>query len=255
MNIDRIISREPFRRYNNSLDFTPPKQEKGYYSPQGEQAQISVSGDYESYIREALIIRLQHQLSELSFRHNLTVVEIGGGEGRTIDRLGFSKDEFTYINIEPCVRAVRQGKNRFHFIASGSDIPLKSETADVVLSLASLDHVEDYLGCISEIFRVLRPKGTFFMTINNRDSWWKTLLRAFRLMEKRDMAIMRHHHFMWGVKDVKSILGKYFKNVTVETAIYTPDVLGWRLWELIFGSICRFFAPFSGSNIIVKAKK
>ena len=53
---------------------------------------------------------------------------------------------------------VNHGKN-VHLIADGHDLPLKDSSIDAILVQSVLEHVLDPKQVVSEIFRVLRPKG------------------------------------------------------------------------------------------------
>ena len=52
----------------------------------------------------------------------------------------------------------------------GDHLPLRGDSADLVISFEVLEHVENEHAALSEVHRVLRPGGWLAMTVPNR--WW-----------------------------------------------------------------------------------
>ncbi len=83
-----------------------------------------------------------------------------------------------------------------------SDLPDKA--FDFVVSVEVLEHVEEDEKFVSEVSRVLKRGGTFLMTTPNGD--W---------VENRNPDHKRHYKR----EQLKNLLSKYFKEVTVDYAI------------------------------------
>ena len=86
------------------------------------------------------------------WNHNVrgNVLEIGGGR-----RERYTKNSIT-LNIssefEPTI------------LASGYNLPFEDKTFDTIVSTEVLEHLEKPQSFVNEIYRVLKPDGTFFLT-------------------------------------------------------------------------------------------
>jgi SAM-dependent methyltransferase len=85
-------------------------------------------------------------------------------------------------------RRVARHDGKFHlFEAFGESMPLAAETADLVISLQVLEHVADPQKVLTEVWRVLRPGGFFYLACENYLSFQEPHYRVpwFPLMPKR----------------------------------------------------------------------
>lgn len=48
------------------------------------------------------------------------------------------------------------------------DIPLKDKSVEIVFSCNSLDHADNYIKCIEEIYRVMKKDGLFYLLVDCR---------------------------------------------------------------------------------------
>lgn len=91
------------------------------------------------------------------------------------------------VNKEELEKAIREAKrkkikNTKFIIASAQEkFPFKSETFDKVFFFDVLEHLQDEDFALSEIQRVLRPKGFLLLTVPNNDTSWKRLQRSVGL--------------------------------------------------------------------------
>lgn len=68
---------------------------------------------------------------------------------------------------------VPTGDQQLHFIqASGFQVPFDDHTFDVVICSEVLEHIEEYQDVLEEIDRVLRPGGTFAMSVPRFGPEW-----------------------------------------------------------------------------------
>jgi SAM-dependent methyltransferase len=87
------------------------------------------------------------------------VLVVGGGEaGAGLKEL---LDEPSYTIVESDIYF----GPRCNLIADGHNLPFKSDTFDLVICQAVLEHVVRPHACIDEIHRVLNPRGVFFADI------------------------------------------------------------------------------------------
>ena len=48
-------------------------------------------------------------------------------------------------------------------------LPFESDSVDIVFSYHTLEHIDGYLFCLAEIYRVLKHKGLFFISTKGRN--------------------------------------------------------------------------------------
>ena len=121
-------------------------------------------------------------LMQLDIRGSL--LDLGGGERAMYHQYLPKKiDEYFSVNIDPNI-------NPTHLVKPGEKLPFDDNSMDNCLSLNTLEHVYDDQFLIQEIFRVLKPGGTFFITVpwmfavhghpddysRHTPSWWKQVL-------------------------------------------------------------------------------
>lgn len=96
---------------------------------------------------------------------------------------------------------------------------LLEDSFDLVVSVEVLEHVEEDEKFVSEVIRVLKHGGTFLMTTPNGD--W---------VENKNPDHKRHYKR----EQLKNLLSKYFKNVTVDYAILGGRfrTMGLKSWSV-----------------------
>jgi SAM-dependent methyltransferase len=106
-------------------------------------------------------------------------VDLGCGSGRHMKLLSdFSVDHI--IGLDNSLNALSIARNACDCTliqADNSWIPLKDESADIVIAWGSLhyDHKERLPGMLGEIHRILKPEGRLFATLrSSRDTMLKS---------------------------------------------------------------------------------
>jgi ubiquinone/menaquinone biosynthesis C-methylase UbiE len=181
----------------------PLKQEKGLIEFQDNHLLAQALADgYTQAVAEILLDWTGKKISRAGAGQTLDILELGGGNGAFFERV--EETAHTYINVEPGRIALdeanlkRLSSTKYMCIkCSAEEIPLPDESVDVIISLASLDHVPDYSKALAEVKRLLRTNGLFIMTLNNRRSWWKTVLSRTKYLKRREEEIAKEHYFQW----------------------------------------------------------
>ncbi len=194
-------------------------------------------------------------------KKKLIVLEIGGGHGFFYDLISDVIDQ--YINIEPSDLNIKeslnrrlQKKNYFHLKASAEKIPIKDCNVDLIISLASLDHIPNTKKAISEISRVLKVNGNFILSLNNRSSWWKIILRNTKYLKEREKIIKKDHYILWSANELKNNISIHLKTIKIKTLCFTPQIPRyWRYLTFLFENIGTKLFPLGGSNTIAIFKK
>ncbi len=189
------------------------------------------------------------------------VLEIGGGVGRFFDAL--KQEVGTYINIEPGLtiideQTLAQLNNPKHQVirCSAEEIPLYDASVDIVIAVASFDHIPDCRKALAEVRRLLREGGAFILVLNNRRSWWKLLLSRTEYLRRREEEIAKEHYFQWSLADCAAQLSEFLTVRKIYSDSYCPYVP--RVWRYVL-PVCdvvgRRLIPRYGANIIAVCRK
>ncbi len=109
-----------------------------------------------------------------SLKEGETVVDIGAAHGSVL--IGCARQGFKAIGIEPWDKAREVGEKladhtgvKFTLLpGKAEEIPLPSESSDIVLARSVLEHVIDVKAAFREIYRILKSNGIFwFYTVSS----------------------------------------------------------------------------------------
>ena len=173
-------------------------------------------------------------VSEIKTRgENLEVLDVGGRKSPytigiparvTVIDLPRESELQNTLNLGINANIIRDLENNRSNICNfvlgdmtGSDF--HSDSFDLVVSVEVLEHVEEDARFVSEVARVLRPGGAFFMTTPNGD-----------YLENRNPDHKRHYRR----EQLTSLLTRYFDDVRVEYGIAGGYYrkLGLKSWEI-----------------------
>jgi len=201
------------------------------------------------------------QVSRFGGGRAVDIIEMGGGGGAFFEHVKHLAR--TYVNVEPgqlpASEALlrRMKDDRYMCVrCSAEEVPLPDETADVIVSIASLDHVPDYRRALAEARRLLRPGGVFVLTLNNRRSWWKTLLARTDYLKRREAEIAKEHHFQWSFAECEASLSEFIPVSEMRTTTFVPFVpKAWRYLLPASDALGRVLLPGRGANILAVCRK
>jgi ubiquinone/menaquinone biosynthesis C-methylase UbiE len=99
----------------------------------------------------------------------VSMVEIGHGPGYGLDLLA-AKVDIVGLDIDPSIvaHAKQMYPNRRFELYDGSRIPFDDEHFDAACMFQVIEHVQDDLGMLKEIRRVLKNRGKLFLTTPNQ---------------------------------------------------------------------------------------
>lgn len=256
----RVPLRRPpaaFDRYGRPS--YPVVQHKGLIESMNEDlTRGAKASGYEEVILEGIFRRVVAAVHELACGRRLDVMEIGGADGWLFDRLRASVS--TYVNVEPGSieldeAALRRLRDPAYasLSCSAEDLPLHDRSADLVVAVASIDHVPDPDRALEEARRCLRPGGYLVVTLNNRRSWWKILLGRTAYLRRREAVIAREHTVLWSLAECREHVAAHFSVVSAFSIIQLPYVpVIWKpllpVAERIGGSL---LPRFGGHSIVV----
>jgi ubiquinone/menaquinone biosynthesis C-methylase UbiE len=100
---------------------------------------------------------------------NAKVVDVGAGTGQIFGTFFYHQDSIDYFLLDPNLRLLHDQFLRLypklseypiaHLLCYAEHLPFKSEFADLVMSISSIDHFKDYKQFIIESHRILKPNG------------------------------------------------------------------------------------------------
>ena len=226
-----------------------------------ELTRRSTQEGYTAAVDRQLNAAIRSEVAQIGAAAPVDVLEIGGGSGWTFDLL--EPYVRSYVNVEPSdvdldaagVERLR-GPRYTSIQCSAEDLPLADASFDLVLSLASLDHIPDHRAAVSEIARSLRPSGHFMLELNNKGSWWKRALAGTELLRRREALIAREHYIQWTLEQCVAMLSEHFDVVRARTLTFFPHVpVIWRAALPVADLVGPWLVPGRGGNMLVLCRK
>lgn len=123
----------------------------------------------------ALKRRAKRIVEELDLKNQDKILEVGCGNGYYLNLLNKSELNLTLVGIDNDSRALKDAKkfvkeDRVKLILTdASQLPFKDNIFDAVIISEVIEHVTDEQKVLSEIYRVLKPKGVLVLTTCNID--------------------------------------------------------------------------------------
>ena len=139
------------------------------FLPEGEPVADTYEGRRWQIARaEVKRVLSEAEIDDDSFFDGKVVVDIGSGP------LGFPDacPARLAIAVEPLADRYRaaglllNGENTVYLATGAEEIPLLTDSVDVVLTRNSLDHVSNPPAVVNEILRILRPGGTLILSVD-----------------------------------------------------------------------------------------
>jgi len=180
-------------------------------------------------------------------KKNFTVLDIGAFDGYILSNLTKQVDfNPILLDLDRTGLKIAQAKSISPILASGTSIPFKSNSIDLVICLDVIEHIQEGETLMHEIARVLKKDGILVLTTPIAD---KKLV--FFMSAKR----MDQIHVQWGhVKYGYTLqeLQYLFKGVNLNIVFTSQcfNILTRYLYYLLF--ICKFPIPNKIKQILFK---
>lgn len=102
------------------------------------------------------------------------ILDIGCGAGRLLQKIHavtHAPAKFYGLDISEKLCEISRRNNPYTEVTRGDAeaLPYKDDTFDIVFMTEALEHLLDYDKALSEVRRVLKPRGVFIVTVPNRD--------------------------------------------------------------------------------------
>jgi SAM-dependent methyltransferase len=115
-----------------------------------------------------------NEIARANISQNSLILDVGVGSGSNLRML--AEMEFPHvIGLDPNPDVVRICQDKgFASVRQGSlcDLPFSSESFDLVLATDVIEHVQDDVAALKEIYRVLRPGGYVLIAVPAFQSLW-----------------------------------------------------------------------------------
>ena len=151
------------------------------------------------------------------------VVDVGAGTGRVLHRVAAGARG---VAIEENVELAAIARGRYGLAAVRADLaqslPLRDRSADLVLLLDVLEHVEDDRGLLRELRRVLRPGGRAVIAVPAFQALWSPHDEA------------HHHKRRYSKARLQAVVGEAgltCRHVTYYNSLLLPLVAAARLLD------------------------
>ena len=194
----------------------------------------------------------KNNLLEHLVRYNLlpgsiemTVLDLGCGAGHGSNML--AKKYKKVVGVDISEEAIGYAKNNWSLpniefvIGNSMDLPFEDNSFDVVASFEVFEHLNDWKKFLSEIKRVLKPKGIVYISTPN-----KTLYSP-----GTKKPINPHHVFEMTIPEFKEALDGYFEIEEFygqRTPVYNDHFI-WKLVNPILFSF-KSFIPYKVNNTL-----
>ena len=126
--------------------------------------------------KEEYLLYLRHlfayEFAKDKVSENSSVLEVGCGEGYGTKLLSQSVEKIIGLDVDKNTIAHSSAKygaeNCLFKTYDGVKIPYDDSTFDTVVSFQVMEHIQDDINYVSEIYRVLKRNGVFILTTPNR---------------------------------------------------------------------------------------
>ncbi|MGB3512311.1 MAG: class I SAM-dependent methyltransferase [Microcoleaceae cyanobacterium] len=140
------------------------------------------------------------------------VIEVGSGFGYLLKF--FQEDGWETIGVEPNVALCRYAESENHIDTVPTILEkanISSSSANLILMMHVIEHVPEPLATLQEVYRILKPGGTFVLETPCYDTF------LFKLLGKRERSLSCDGHI-------------YF--FTTETLTKMVNQVGFNVWKL-----------------------
>ena len=113
-----------------------------------------------------------YEFAKSMIPENSFVLEVGCGEGYGTNLLSQHVKKIIGLDIDK--KTITHASKKYHSencvfkVYDGVRIPYNDNTFDAVISFQVIEHLQDDMHYVSEIYRVLRERGSFILTTPNR---------------------------------------------------------------------------------------
>jgi len=174
-------------------------------------------------------------------KHEGAILDIGCGQGLLLQKIGrraHGKATLCGIDISPKLCAIARQNNPTATIGLGDAeaLTFADNSFDIIFMTEVLEHMLDYGKALSEVHRVLKPGGTFIVSVPNRD--WASY-DFYDKIRNHSMQPVDDHYFRYA--EISGLLREHSLRIVKYRGL---DNLFYYGWKHKLEDIAAFFLPF-----------
>jgi len=124
-------------------------------------------------------------------------------------------------------------------VGCGEEIPVRSESVELVICCNVLDHASDPTTILREIHRVLKPNGMFYFDVHTFSIFGLLKWHSYTKHAKKDEVLVKAHPYrMYEADVVRKLRSTGFKVQKLEGHTFTSNLLGHARTSTFLGTKC-----------------
>ena len=150
----------------------------------------------------------------------MRILNVGAATGATSEMLSKFGEVTSLEYDEFCCKFLKEKTGIEAVNASLTDLPFEDDSYDIICAFDVIEHIEEDSKAIEEIYRVLRPKGKYFLTVPAFQSLWS------------NHDVINHHFRRYRKNQINKLIVN--KKLKIDDSTY------FNFWLFIPISIVRF---------------
>src|SRR3989338_1722589 len=174
-------------------------------------------------------------------RYDGSILDVGCGRGLLIQKVKARAEKgtkFYGVDISPklCEIARKNNPNATVVVGDAEALPFPDNMFTIVFMTEALEHMLDFGKALSEVSRVLRPGGTFIVTVPNRD--WASY-DFYDKIRNHEFQPIDDHYFRFN--EITELVTEHSLKVLRYRGM---DNLYYYGWKHSVEEVIAFFLPF-----------
>jgi SAM-dependent methyltransferase len=163
---------------------------------------------------------LESYCKKIINRPEMRILNVGAATGATSEMLSKFGEVTSLEYDEFCCKFLKEKTGIEAVNASLTDLPFEDDSYDIICAFDVIEHIEEDSKAIEEIYRVLRPKGKYFLTVPAFQSLWS------------NHDVINHHFRIYRKNQINKLIVN--KKLKIDDSTY------FNFWLFIPISIVRF---------------
>jgi SAM-dependent methyltransferase len=163
---------------------------------------------------------LESYCKKIINRPEMRILNVGAATGATSEMLSKFGEVTSLEYDEFCCKFLKEKTGIEAVNASLTDLPFEDDSYDIICAFDVIEHIEEDSKAIEEIYRVLRPKGKYFLTVPAFQSLWS------------NHDVINHHFRRYRKNQINKLIVN--KKLKIDDSTY------FNFWLFIPISIVRF---------------
>jgi SAM-dependent methyltransferase len=151
---------------------------------------------------------------------NMKILNVGAATGATSEMLSKYGKVTSLEYDEFCCKFLKEKTGIEAINASLTELPFENNSYDMICAFDVIEHIENDNKAVEEIYRVLKPKGKYFITVPAFQSLWS------------NHDIVNHHFRRYKKKQLNKLIES--RNLKIDHSTY------FNFWLFIPISMTRF---------------